>query len=228
MRNALGRQLRNGKLPALLAAVGCAMLLYGFLRSPDFVVQRVAVHGVVLGDADVVVGASQTLDASVFTLNTDAIAARVANLPTVERASVHTELPDRVVIEVVERTPVLTWQAADRAVLLDARGYVLLAGDAATLPRLVVADAAPAIGSSVPPERVSAALAIAAALGAQASELRWSDTDGFSATLADGRIVLLGDAGRVPLKLAALTAMLQQPDDWSLLDVSEPDRPYYK
>jgi cell division protein FtsQ len=228
MRDALGRQLRNGKLPALLAALGCAVLLYGFLRSPDFVVQRVAVHGVVLGDADLVVGASQALDASVFTVDSDASAVRVANLPTVERASVHTELPDRVVIDVVERTPVLTWQAADRTVLLDARGHVLLAGDAATLPRLVVEDTAPEVGDSMPVERVGAALAIADALGAQASELRWSDTDGFSATFADGRIVLLGDAGRVPLKLAVLTAILQQPDDWSLLDVSEPDRPYYK
>ena len=59
MRGALGRLLRNGQLPALLAALGCAVLLYGFIRSPDFTVQRVVVHGVVLGDAAGVVGASQ-------------------------------------------------------------------------------------------------------------------------------------------------------------------------
>jgi hypothetical protein len=123
---------------------------------------------------------------------------------------------------------VLVWLAPDRSVLLDARGHVLIQGAGPELPSLVVDDAAPAVGSSVPVEQVSAAVALSDALGQLVSELRWSDADGFSATLSDGRVVKLGDAGRVPLKMATLTALLQQPDAWSLLDVSEPDRPYYK
>ena len=223
-----GWLLRSGRLPALLVAIGCSVLLYGFLFSPDFTVQRVVVRGVALGDAATVAGVANTLDDSVIAVDADAIAARVAALPTVERVSVQTEWPDRVVILVVERTPALAWEADGRTLLVDARGHVLIERDAGELPRLAVDGAAPEAGDSVPIERVTAALAIANQLVGQTSELRWSDAEGFTATLMNGRTVKLGDAARVPLKLAALSAILQRTDVWTLLDVSEPDRPYYK
>lgn len=222
----LSGALRSGRLPALLVVLACALLLYGFLNSGAFAVSRVEVRGVSLGDAGAVAAEARALNESVFRVDSDAIADRVAQQPTVDSAAVHAELPDRVVIEVVERTPALAWQAGGETLLVDARGHVLATGAPGALPTIATAGPAPALGATLPVARVTAALAIAAALQGQAQQLRWSDADGFVATLSGNRTLQLGDETDVPRKLAAAQAVLAASGNWTLLDVSEPDRPY--
>jgi hypothetical protein len=50
---------------------------------------------------------------------------------------------------------------------------------------------------------------------------------GITLRLADKREIIFGGADRIPEKLAVLEAILTQLDaDWSMLDLTEPDRPY--
>src|SRR5207248_2362745 len=140
----------------------------------------------------------------------------------------HAELPDRVVIDVTERTPALVWQAAGQTLLIDKRGNVLISADAPDLPYIAADSAAPPIASAIPAERVAAAMALSQALGAAMSVLAWTQDNGFVATLADQRQIIFGPAERVPAKLAVVSAVLQGNETWKLLDVREPDRPYFK
>lgn len=219
---------RSGRLPALLVVAACGVVLYGFFASPDFRVDTVVVRGVALGAPEEIEAVAGTLKEPVVAVDSAAVAARVAQLPTVERAAVRAEFPDRVVITVVERTPALVWQASGVPMLVDARGNVLRAGDRPDLPRLALEGSAPVVGARAPVERVVAALAITNALVSDLRELSWSDAQGFKARRRDGKTIVLGDASKMPLKLAALDAAMRLSGDWTILDVSEPDRPYWK
>jgi hypothetical protein len=110
--------------------------------------------------------------------------------------------------------------------LVDARGNVLWTGAVEGLPRVIVEDDAPPAGGAVPAERIAASTAVSAALGERLSSLTWTADDGLVAELSDGRRVIFGAAEQMPLKLAVVEAVLSQPEDWTLLDAREPDRPY--
>lgn len=226
-----GELFRSGRAPALLVLLGGLLLLYGFLLSGDYTVASVRVDGARLGDPEEIAGLADAFGKPIFELDPQGAAERVAQLPYVERVEVRVTLPDRVTIAVVEREPVATWQVGARAFLVDARGNVLREGAGAVLPGVVVEGDAPVVGGTVPAERVGAVVAVHAALGDRLDGLQWTTGDGLIARLANGRVVVFGDAERTPAKLAVLDAVLAQlpsSSNWSVLDLREPDRPYYK
>jgi cell division protein FtsQ len=223
-----GRSGRSGRLPALLVTLAGLLLLYGLLLSGDYVVASVVVEGARIGNPQEIAATSRAFGQPIFELNPDDAARRVARLPYVETASVRASFPDKVEIVVVERVPVVTWQVNGQAFLVDARGNVLLAGRAPDLPSAVVEGDTPVVGGAVDQARVATVVAVREALGDRLDELRWTASDGLIAQLANGRVVVFGDAERIPRKLAVLETVASSPASWSVLDLREPDRPYYK
>jgi hypothetical protein len=71
-------------------------------------------------------------------------------------------------------------------------------------------------------------IAVRAAIGDQIAQLRWTAGDGLVANLRNGREVILGDPARMPMKLAVYQSVVGLNQEWGLLDLREPDRPYYK
>jgi len=74
---------------------------------------------------------------------------RIERIPMVKSAAVHRQLPDTVLIEIVERVPVARWQIEGRTVLVDRDGKVLSGYEAegfADLKRIVGAGAATRVG----------------------------------------------------------------------------------
>lgn len=230
MRAILVRLLRSGQLPALFVAIACGAVLYGFFQTPDYQVDTVLVRGVQIGDANQVALASGALGESIFTLDPDTTAQAVARLPWVARAGVSLETPDRVVVRLVERVPVAAWTDGDRTVLVDEAGQILIEADAPALPHVLdrTVDLAP--GQAVAAGDVAAVVAITMQLGGDLAELSWTDETGFQATLTDGHFVVFGDANELDMKLAAYAAFTDETadDTWELLDISEPERPYYR
>jgi cell division protein FtsQ len=131
-----------------------AVLAWAVAHSSLFGMETLEVHGTrQLDPAAVRAAAHIDGGASLLFLDDDAIARRVERLPAVARATVRTELPGTVVIDVVERAPV-AWADApppDRYALLDAGGLVFAreADQPAGLLRLGGASAG-AVGSRVP------------------------------------------------------------------------------
>jgi cell division protein FtsQ len=224
----LARLLRSGRLPALLVMVGGFVLLYGFLFSGDFLVASVVVKGTDIGDPAQVVTTADAIGEPIFTIDASESAERVAALPYVESVTVRTRYPDEVVISVVERTPVVLWQVGSRAFLVDAHGNVLAEQVRDGLPLVIAEEEPPVVGDTIDAERVAAIIAVRETLADRLEDLRWVPDDGLVARLTDKRIIILGSADRLPLKLAVYGEVARLTEPWSLLDLREPDRPFYE
>jgi cell division protein FtsQ len=219
----------NGRLPAFLLSVGLSVLVFGFLFSSDFPVRVVVVEGNKVAYADSIVERSGAMGQSVFTLDTGEVARRVAQHPAVASADVHAELPDTIVVKVTERIPVLVWQTGDQAVLVDEHGGVIATGDDKSLPRVIqTSGKGPIPGDQLPADIVQAATYLTKQMGSSLSALGYDSTTGLTAQLSNGRTVVLGSGDRIPLKLSVMSAALKMSEQWSRLDVREPDRPFYQ
>lgn len=219
----------SGRLPAFLLAVGLTVLLIAFLVSNTFTVRSVVVHGNQLTYADSIVGASGAIGASIFRLNSQQIANRVARYPAVASADVSIAFPDRVVIRIHERVPAIVWQVGSKAVLVDTDGWVIASGYDPKLPRVVQDQGAlPKVGSQFPAGMVGAVDAIVQQLGTNLATLTYDQKNGLTAFLGDGRSIVFGNQDQLTQKLSVLKAAMSLPNHWSKLDVSEPQRPYYQ
>ncbi|HCG30955.1 MAG TPA: FtsQ-type POTRA domain-containing protein [Thermomicrobiales bacterium] len=225
-----GGVARSGRIPAGVIVVACGILLYGFLFSGDFLVASVVVRGTSLGDPAEVATVADAIGEPIFSIDASQAAGRVARLPYVERVTVRTSFPDKVTITVVERQPVLAWQAGGQVWLVDTRGHILTGSAPAPdgVPTIVSEMDAPAVGGTLDPAIVAAGVAATQTLGTVSTEVRWTRDDGLVATLRDGRHVILGSPDRMPMKLAVYQTVVGSGAAWQLLDLREPDRPYYK
>jgi cell division protein FtsQ len=220
---------RSGRLPAFLLSVGLAVLVFGFLFSGDFPVKVVVVQGNNVAYADAITELSGAMGESIFSVESQAIAQRVATHPAVASVNVTTEFPDRVVIRLNERVPVLAWHTRNQVALVDERGDVIAIADDPTLPVLVQTSGnGPAPGTRVTTGVVQAALYVHEKMGSRLVQLGYDPTSGLTAQLNDGRTVVFGDGNKIPLKVSVLQTVLTLPDQWTRLDVRQPDRPYYQ
>lgn len=220
---------RTGRLPGLLVAIACGIVLYGFLVSGDYVVDDVVVRGAQLGDPVEIASATGAFGESIFDVEPASIAERIGALPYVERVDVETHWPSQVVVTVTERTPVVVWRTGDGSYLVDAYGHVL--GDAGSdsgLP-VVESDALEIeAGGFVDPRQVAAVAAVYQMLGTRLESVTWSEREGLTAQLDDRRIVIFGYPEQFPLKMAVFQEFGTIDTPWSVLDLREPDRPYYE
>lgn len=223
-----GRAFRSGRLPAFLLAMAAGILLYGFLVSGDFDVNDVSVTGVQLGDPIEIAATADAIGESVFGIEPDRIAAGIAALPYVQRAEVHVVLPSKVEISITERVPVLVWSTGSEQLLIDANGMVMQTGTLADLPRVESNSLNLQPGSLVDPELVAAAAALQETLGGEIDLLTWNQQSGFTVQLRNDRLVMFGTPERFPHKLVLYQEIRTAPLSWQVLDLREPDRPYYE
>lgn len=222
------RIIASGRLPAFLLSVGLGVIAYGFLFSQDFVVRSIVVQGNSLALADSIVSTSKALDQQIFRIDTQAVARRVAALPAVASVEVSAELPDRLIVRVHERVPVIIWQAGDEAMLVDQHGWVVAKGGDQNLPRVLQSEGnSPVVGSRIEPELVQAVQTVNERLGPQLMALEYDQTTGLTADFSDGHIAILGTPDKLPVKLNVLDAAMSIQDQWHRLDLREPDRPAY-
>lgn len=220
---------RSGRLPAFLLSVGLAVLVFGFLFSGDFPVKVVVVQGNKVAYADAITELSGAMGESIFSVDSRTIAQRVATHPAVSSVNVTTEFPDKVVIQLNERVPVLAWHTGDQVALVDERGDVIAIADDPSLPVMVQTSGdGPTPGTRVATGIVQAALYVHEKLGTKLAQLGYDPASGLTVQLSDGRTVVLGDGVKIPLKVSVLQTVLTLPDQWTRLDVRQPDRPFYQ
>jgi cell division septal protein FtsQ len=228
LRGWSGRASRSGRLPAFLLAMAAGILLYGFLVSGDYDVNDVSVRGVQHGDAIEIARTAGAIGESVFGVEPDRIASSVAALPYVQQAEVRVVLPSRVEIRIIERVPVLVWSNGNEQVLVDANGMVMKTGTLDGLPRVESTSLNLQPGSIVDPELVAAAAALEETLEAEVDLITWNQQTGFTVQLRNDRLVMFGSPERFPRKLVIYQEMRTAPLSWRVLDLREPDRPYFE
>jgi cell division septal protein FtsQ len=115
-------RVRAGAALALLASAGG---IYGLAATSAFGFARLEIQGaVVTSEAAVRDRIDLAAGQNLFVLSTEPLEDALADLPTLERVSVSVGLPDTVTVELVERVPILVWQAGERRYLVDPGGYL--------------------------------------------------------------------------------------------------------
>jgi cell division protein FtsQ len=123
----LGESL--GALGLLVAATALSMLFifaYSCLLSASyFEIKEISVRGLKeLTEKDILAMANIRPRSNILSVNTDAVVTRVSANPWIKHISVGRELPDRLVLDVRERTPIALVKQAGDFYLMDADGFV--------------------------------------------------------------------------------------------------------
>ena len=208
------RHLARRRSAALLVAgvVVLALLGWGLWSGPLLAVRSVQVDGATTLPAALVREAAG-IENGRSLLRTDVDAAReaVAELPQVESVTVTRGWPSRVVITLVERTPLAVVGEAGRRSLVDERGVLfdtVTGGVPAGVVPLSVRDPGP------DDEATRAALTAIAALPEtvreQVAQVRAMDANAIVLTLGDGTVVRWGGADEPGKKAGILAALLDQ------------------
>ncbi|HEX4578760.1 MAG TPA: FtsQ-type POTRA domain-containing protein [Candidatus Dormibacteraeota bacterium] len=119
------------RAPTARRLVGAAVLLMqvgllaALLMSPAFKVHTVDVSGDRLLSRDAVLAAARVPQASLFTIDGDAIRARISALPWVRSATISTQLPSTVHIEVTEWQPDVLLRHGSDSTFVAANGATL-------------------------------------------------------------------------------------------------------
>jgi cell division septal protein FtsQ len=209
---------------AAVLAVQLALLALA-LTMPAFKVHTVAIGGTRLVAQGSVRDTAAIPQQSIFTVDADAIRARVRALPWVQDATVTTELPDTVRIAVTERTPAVRVRRANSDVFVADNGAMMTAtqdSPALWTKTPVLLDERAGSTQPVDPAllRILAITAqrFPAVFGGSVAAYQWGVDDVFSIWTNTGWKLVLGhldtaDAlAQVPAQLAALGALRGQLD----------------
>jgi cell division protein FtsQ len=222
---------RNGRLPAGVGALALGVAFTWLATDPAFTVHRVVVSGVVALPGTTLAETSGVLGQSIFGVNPQTVAGRVAGLPSVQNVSVHAEVPDTLVIQVRERNVSLVWDTGSTAFLLDGTGMVIGTVAPGTPSAAPVVHAlpgvpVPTVGGRIDGTLLRTALSLNARLPTEAglmqANLVVDPLLGVIVQTPDWRAIV-GTDDQLGRKLAVLKAMLAQPT-WSDLDLRDPDR----
>ena len=224
-----------------MLAVQLALLVLA-LMLPAFKVHAVSISGTRLVSQGSVRDTAAIPQQSIFTIDADAIRARVRALPWVQDVTVSTELPDTVRIAVTERTPAVRVRRASSDVFVADNGAMMTATQDSpavwTKTPVLLDDRA---GSTQPVDpALLRILAITAqrfpvVFGCSVAAYQWGADDVFSIWTSTGWKLVLGhldtaDAlNQVPAQLAALGAVRGQLDfahpTFGYIDVENPAAP---
>jgi cell division septal protein FtsQ len=109
----------------ILFVLGGGIYLLGI--TPDYVVQEVAVSGLVALSREAVVEASGLEGAHIFWADPAGAAAKIAEIPSVLTATVELDWPNSAAITVNERAPVMAWDQAGDRFWVDQNGRLMQA-----------------------------------------------------------------------------------------------------
>ena len=224
----------TGRLAALVLAIVCSGGLIYLLTAHALTVQHLAISGESLTSEEQIAASGGVVGHNIFTVDAQVVADRLTALPTVREARVWGELPDRLVIHIVERQPALVWQIGNDRYLLDAGGAVMAHNPpqerTRDLPVVSVRDVdAPQVGTHVDATMVTTLMQLlrrAPEYGLPIAALDYSPQSGLLLLLDQNRQILLGNSTRLEDKLAVSAAIAASDSGWVTLNVSDPDRPF--
>ena len=218
---------------ALLVPIAIATAAWAFTYTPVFDAKHVRVEGAVSLRPDDIRSLAQ-IDPStnVFHLQPEAVTARLLTDPWIASATVGKDLPDTVVLTVVERRPVGVIDASGERSVLASDGTVLPASAATgqTLDALPTVQAG--LGAPDDAQRAAAAVLLSAldpVVQHQVTDLAVGQDLSQTLTLRDGVTVDAGTPGEEDAKATALRAILRWANagghSLATIDVSAPGAP---
>lgn len=206
----------------VLALIVAGVWLVGF--SPVLGVKGVDVEGAKLLSHDDVRAAARVPEGEpLVRLDIEGIENRVEELPAIKDADVSRAWPDRVLIQVQERTVVAVFAVGERYRGMDADGIVFrsFAQQPGKLP-LLKADGE--LTAEVRTEGAMVAGSLPRRIARQVDHIELRTIDQIDLNLRDGRTVVWGSAEESEKKAAVLAVLLAE-EEAQVYDVSVPGRP---
>lgn len=199
----------------LLLIVGSISGGIWLYRSDAFRVQQVTVTGTEALNPHDLRQQVNLQDQSMFTVSTADAARRLASLPLVRDVSVTRSWPQTIVIEIVERKPVVFWKIGNASYPVDEEG-VVVTGAVPPWGAPTIQYQGPATslkpGDRVDADAVRLALrlleVVPQVIGDNPFSFQYSPSDGLTLSTESGYLVTLGDSRDLDWKLAVWTAML--------------------
>jgi cell division protein FtsQ len=237
--------VRRGRIFSLIGLAFILAAAVSFATSPEYVVASVTVEGskvLSLDEANQIAGVQ---GANIFTIDPADVQKRLADKTALLKGvSVETQLPNKVIIHVLERRPAVVWVIGDGTPLLASDDHVVV-GTAPTLDGYVtIFDRGPMsdslkIGLPMPVNKADAAdiaqqiyLTLPQATGLQLRQLEWAPDDGISAITATGQRIEFGTGDKLDQQIKIVQSVVlqstQKGQDWTVLDVRSVDRPSVK
>lgn len=225
----------TGRLAALVLAIACAGALTYLLTARALTVRTLTIVGASVTSQQEIAAGVGVMGDNIFSFEPQAAAERLTALPTVREATVWGELPDRLVIRITERQPIIAWQIGTDRLLVDERGMVTAIepsdGRGQGLPTVIVRDVdPPAIGGRVDAATVAKLVLLfhrAQEAGLPIAAVDYSPRAGIVVHLDADRQILLGQGARIEEQLAVAAAIAASESSWKTLDVADPDRPFF-
>ncbi len=187
---------------ALLLAILSGVAFFLLLSDTRFSIAHAQVIGNQYLSSDAILRRAGVEHANIFSLDIQDVAARVSLIPQVKEAHVRLGLPNRAVIVVTERTPVLNYVREGQMLWVDEEGHVFPAGDFRTdLPVLLDDDgSASPDGQHLNPALLQAMAWLSAAMP-NLTEFNYRSEYGLYFISPEGWKVFLGDAEHMDEKL---------------------------
>jgi cell division protein FtsQ len=230
-RGSLGRRRVLALL--LLVPIAVATAAWAITYTPLFQARHIRVEGAVSLRPDAVRSlAGIEPSTNVFHLQTEAARASLLNDPWIASASVDRDLPDTIVVSIVERQPVGTIDAMGESTILASDGTILPASTATTSAVDALPKVQAALGSPDVAQRTAAAALLSAldpVVAHRVGDVSVGQDLSTSLTLRDGVTVDAGTPGQEAEKATALRAVLRWAASGghplSSIDVSAPGAP---
>jgi cell division protein FtsQ len=230
-KGSLGR--RRVLALVLLVPIAVATAAWALTYTPLFQARHIRVEGAVSLRPDAVRSlAGVEPSTNVFHLQTDAVTASLLTDPWIASASVERDLPDTIVLSIVERQPVGTIDTTGETSILASDGTILSASAATTSAVDALPKVQAALGTPDPAQRAAAATLLGAldpVVAHRVGDVSVDQDLTTSLTLRDGVTVDAGMPGDEAQKAAALRAVLRWAASGghplSSIDVSAPGAP---
>ncbi|MGN0102147.1 MAG: cell division protein FtsQ/DivIB [Dietzia sp.] len=221
---------RRRRTNRIYAGLGIALVvaLLGYIALyflPVFSVREVSVEGTRTIPAEVVTERAAVAPGTpLLQVDTHSVARRVAGIPRVDQVTVRRDYPSGLLIELVERTALVTVEVDGEQHLVDAQGIDFGPGEVPPgTPLLTVGDAAREHLPEVVRDLATVFGEVRDTAGQEIAAVEVGTRASIVLTLADGRVVEWGAAGRDHEKAVALQMVLEQPGQtWN---VSNPALP---
>ncbi len=208
------------RIAAAVVAVAALAAIYGAGASPAFQLRQLDVEGArytSVASVDAALGLDSVPHPNLFSLDTARARRSLLALPAVTDARLSVDLPDRLVVRIAERQPIMVWASSDQRWLVDVAGVVIgpaTAGDPSAAGLPVFADDRSGRSPLAPGDTIDATdLAVARRLGALTPEMLGSRAASlsFEITDSDGFTVAAASKGWLAI-FGMYTTTLRPPD----------------
>ncbi|MFW0792889.1 FtsQ-type POTRA domain-containing protein [Gordonia sp. CPCC 205515] len=225
-----GPRLLLGTLAVIAVVVGLILIAY---LTPLMSVRSTDVNAVSAVSRDEIVAAAKVPEGTpLLQVDTAAVAARIAAIPSVASVRVQRSYPSALTITVAERTPVVKITDGDQTHVLDRTGVGYLTFKAATgvppemaaLPEFSTPNPGPSDPTTT--ATLSAVADLPPAISRQLVRVTASSPVDIEFTLKGNKTVVWGDSSHGAEKARTLSALMTR--DATMFNVSSPEFPAFK